>query len=192
MALTGITGAITSLSSTGEALTENHNRCFTIGNLMCYCGNAIETYFGFEDSEYERYAAFAWKKMLEFDTMHKNAHGRHLFNDESLIKFTDKVKRIYPDYVGPLTNIKVKAVPTQDTLTENPKTSSSTAALILGVLGIIAAWIFALAGHALSIIGIIIGAKHIKETGNSTGLILSIIGEACACISSLIGIIYML
>ena len=61
--------------------------------------------------------------------------------------------------------------------------------LTLGILGIVLAWLFALAGHVLSIIGIVIGVKEYKKTRQTAGLTLSIIGEACSLISSIIGII---
>ena len=80
------------------------------------------------------------------------------------------------------------AVKEQETKNKkSSKTSSPKAALILGILGIIFAWIFALIGHILSIIGIIIGIKEYKNTKKMTGLILSIIGEACSLLSSVLG-----
>lgn len=72
---------------------------------------------------------------------------------------------------------------TPQTNTEN-KTQT---ALILGIVGIIFAWIFALVGHIASIIGIVIGIKEYKETNKMTGLVLSIVGEVCAIFSSIIG-----
>ncbi|MBP3327485.1 MAG: zinc ribbon domain-containing protein [Clostridia bacterium] len=39
----------------------------------------------------------------------------------------------------------------------------------------------------LGIIGIVTGIKEYKETGKMTGLVLSIIGEACAIFSSIVG-----
>lgn len=71
-----------------------------------------------------------------------------------------------------------------ETTTETPKTG-----LILGVLGIIFAWLFAIIGHALSIIGIIVGIKEYKSTNKMTGLILSIVGEVCAIFSSMLGVV---
>lgn len=64
----------------------------------------------------------------------------------------------------------------------NPKTG-----LVLGILGIVFAWLFAIVGHALSIIGIIVGIKEYKATNKMTGLILSIVGEVCAILSSIMG-----
>ena len=61
--------------------------------------------------------------------------------------------------------------------------------LILGILGIIFAWLFALIGHIVSIVGIVIGVKEYNETHSSVGLVLSIIGEACAILSSAMGVI---
>ncbi len=63
--------------------------------------------------------------------------------------------------------------------------------MILGIIGIIFAWLFALVGHVVSIIGIIIGVKEYKETNKNTGMIISIIGEACSIVSSIIGVVLM-
>ena len=68
---------------------------------------------------------------------------------------------------------------------------NSNTALILGVLGIIFAWLFALVGHILSIIGIVLGVKEYKVSGKAAGLILSVIGEICAITSSIIGVVIM-
>lgn len=67
--------------------------------------------------------------------------------------------------------------------------SSPKAAMVLGILGIVFAWLYALIGHILSIIGIVLGAREYSETRNPTGLILSIIGEICSIISSVLGVL---
>ena len=68
------------------------------------------------------------------------------------------------------------------------KTGKNTsAALILGIVGIVFAWLFAFGGHITTIIGIILGIKEYKETEKMTGLVLSIIGEVCSIFSSIIG-----
>ena len=59
--------------------------------------------------------------------------------------------------------------------------------LILGIIGIVFAWLFALVGHITSIIGIVLGIKDYKKTEKITGLTLSIIGEVCSIFSSIIG-----
>ena len=71
-------------------------------------------------------------------------------------------------------------------------TGKKQVSMILGVIGIIFAWLFALVGHIVCIIGIVIGNKEYKETGNKAGLTLCVIGEICAIISSLIGMISMM
>lgn len=63
----------------------------------------------------------------------------------------------------------------------------TSASLILGIIGIVFAWLFALVGHITSIIGIILGIKEYKETEKMTGLVISIIGEVCSIFSSIIG-----
>lgn len=98
MALTGISGMISSVSSTGNALSEDQNRCFHIANLMCYCGNAIESHFGMEDEDYKEYAVWSWKKMLEFNADYRKVHGSDIFSKESLEKFSSKVKQYDPNY----------------------------------------------------------------------------------------------
>ena len=63
--------------------------------------------------------------------------------------------------------------------------------LILGIVGIVFAWLFALVGHITSIIGIVIGIKEYKETDKMTGLVLSIVGEVCSIFSSIIGAVVL-
>lgn len=72
-----------------------------------------------------------------------------------------------------------------------PKKKSSVS-LILGIVGIVSAWLFALVGHITSIIGIVFGVKEYNETGNMAGLVVSIIGEICAIISSVIGVLMVM
>ena len=71
----------------------------------------------------------------------------------------------------------------------NPFASGKKASVsvILGIIGIVFAWLFALVGHIVSIIGIIFGIKEYRETEKMIGLILSIIGEVCSIFSSIIG-----
>lgn len=74
----------------------------------------------------------------------------------------------------------------------NNSSGKTQVSLILGIIGIVFAWVFALVGHILCIIGIVKGVKENKETGKNTGLIVSIIGEICAIISSLVGMASMM
>ncbi len=50
------------------------------------------------------------------------------------------------------------------------------------------AWLFAIVGHALWSIGIVLSVKEYKEKGKSVGMVIPITGEVCAVISSIIGI----
>ena len=67
--------------------------------------------------------------------------------------------------------------------------SKTQLSLTLGIIGIVSAWLFALVGHVVSIIGIVIGIKEYKKSNRMTGLILSIIGEVCSILSSIIGVV---
>lgn len=71
-----------------------------------------------------------------------------------------------------------------------PAAKKTSVSLILGIVGIVMAWLFALVGHVSSIVGIVLGIKEYKETGKSTGLVVSIVGEVCAIISSIIGAVF--
>ena len=73
-----------------------------------------------------------------------------------------------------------------------PQQDSAIGSIILGSLGIIAAWIFALIGHIMSIIGIVLGVKEYKRTGKMAGLVLSVIGEICSLLSSFIGVMLVM
>ena len=71
--------------------------------------------------------------------------------------------------------------------TFTPTDEKTQVSLVLGIVGIVFAWLFAFVGHITSIIGIVIGIKEYKETEKMTGLVLSIIGEVCSIFSSIIG-----
>ncbi len=73
--------------------------------------------------------------------------------------------------------------------TQPAPASTPVAGLVLGIIGIVMAWLFALIGHIVSITGIAISVSEYKKTGKITGLVLSIIGEACAIINSVLGAI---
>ncbi len=61
--------------------------------------------------------------------------------------------------------------------------------IILGAIAIVFSWIFALVGHILAIVGLVQGVKEYKTNKNVAALVLPIIGEVCAVISSVIGVI---
>jgi uncharacterized membrane protein len=63
------------------------------------------------------------------------------------------------------------------------------ASLVLGIIGLMA-WIFPLVGFPVTIVGLILGVKGLKNENNKTalaGMILSIIGLVATIVSSTIG-----
>ena len=54
------------------------------------------TLLGIEN--YKKYAVWAWKKMLDFDSTYKASHGSHIFNKESIQKFTNKICKYDPKF----------------------------------------------------------------------------------------------
>ena len=191
MALTGISGIAMSLNSTGNAIVEDKDRRFNIASMLLTCGNKIEELFGLEDKDYLDEALFAWKSALGINDTFKSEHGSYIFNNDFAIELSTKVHRYdssFPIFTGKKTN----ASQTTQTTSNGTEQKESKAAIILGILGIIFAWLFAGIGHILSVIGIVLGAKEYKATGKTGGLVLSIIGEVCAVLSSLIGIASMM
>lgn len=77
----------------------------------------------------------------------------------------------------------------QKPVAKQKQNSNVQLSLVLGIIGMVAAWLFALIGHITSIIGIIIGVREYKETNNELGLVLSIVGELFSILSSIIGAI---
>ena len=70
-----------------------------------------------------------------------------------------------------------------------PQRNNPISSIALGIVGIVFAWLFALVGHIVSISGIVLGVKEFRDTGKIGGLVLSIFGEACSVLSSIIGMI---
>ena len=76
-------------------------------------------------------------------------------------------------------------------LQDTKSNSLMVAAIVLGIVGIVVSWVFALIGHIASIVAIVLGIVALKKIGKPTGLILGIIGELCSIISSVIGVVLM-
>ena len=97
MALTGLFGAITSATNVLTELSEDTERCATIANIMCYCGNYIEDIFDMKDEDYCTFAVWSWKQMLDFHTEYQQVHKTQaLFDEESVRRFTQKINQYAP------------------------------------------------------------------------------------------------
>ncbi|MDO4757370.1 MAG: hypothetical protein Q4A54_13555 [Parabacteroides sp.] len=59
------------------------------------------------------------------------------------------------------------------TPSKNQSQKKTSVSLILGIIGIVFAWLFALVGHIVSIIGIVFGIKEYKESEKMTGVLFS-------------------
>lgn len=97
MALTGITGLVTSVTDSAEKMDEEMDRWVAIANILCYCGNAVENHFGLDDDNYRNCAVTAWKMMINFNSDFRNTYNRDLFNTESLRTFTSKINKYDDD-----------------------------------------------------------------------------------------------
>lgn len=63
----------------------------------------------------------------------------------------------------------------------------ASVSLVLGIIGIILIWFFALIGHILLIVGIVIGINENEYYDQYAGLVICIIGEVCAITLTIIG-----
>ena len=126
MALTGIGGIISSVSSTSNALTENKNRFVRIANIMCVCGNAIEIYCDMEDDDYKEYAAWSWEKFVEIDNTHYTSHFSHVFDDETLAKYKNKSSSLNPTTETTATSTSANNSETENSSVTTPPINSKT------------------------------------------------------------------
>lgn len=72
---------------------------------------------------------------------------------------------------------------------QNEKKPTHTGGLVLGILSIVFALLFALVGDILGIIGIVVNVKKGKEFNTTAGLVMSIIGLCLALVNNIIGAI---
>lgn len=78
---------------------------------------------------------------------------------------------------------------TNTTPTRRAPEGYGTTALVLGIVSIVGAVLFAAVGWIAGIIGLIFGILYVRGGGKRTGLILSIIGLALSLISSILGVV---
>jgi len=101
MAMTGIYGAASSLDAKRKARYESAQRSVNIANIMCCCGNAIESTFGMQEEFYQQQAIFCWEKMLELHFDHIKLRNTAVFNQESVDGICAKIQKYKPTYTLP-------------------------------------------------------------------------------------------
>ncbi len=97
MALTGVGGAISSVSSTSKALEEDKTRRVNIANIIFICGNCVEKYFDMNDEICRELVVALWEAGLELDSTYKNDHGSYMLSDESKETFVKKIGKYNPE-----------------------------------------------------------------------------------------------
>jgi hypothetical protein len=98
IALTGVTGAISSFGSSVNALAEDNERCLNIANIMYNCGNAIDQYFEMADIDYQKYAMWSWKKTLELNSDYKRVHNSEILNKDDIQLISSKINKYDASY----------------------------------------------------------------------------------------------
>ncbi len=94
IALTGISGMITSGNMTVNASNTARAYCLNIAQIMLDCGNNIESHFDMSDSDYTKYAVYCWEKVLLLNKMYKSKHNFDLYQNKSVtISVADRIKK---------------------------------------------------------------------------------------------------
>ncbi len=115
MALTGVVGALSSASHTGEALVENQERHLNIATMICTCGNLIEKYCDMSHEFYKDKVVACWNKMLEIDAGYKSRHGSRVIDKEVAKSYEEKIKRYQPDYEEIKEQQRIESLPKSST-----------------------------------------------------------------------------
>lgn len=84
-----------------HARYDSAQRMVQIGNILCVCGNSIETIFGVADEFYKKLAVDCWKEMLICHFEHIKLYKVAVFNDESIQKYSAKIKKFDSSYEIP-------------------------------------------------------------------------------------------
>lgn len=117
-----------------------------------------------------------------------------LFKQEAIDEFAQKIKELDT----PLESAPKDNTPTHYNVDNIPdkksKTNMATPSIILGAIGIVAAWLLAFVGWILGGIslGYAISSKKNSEEKSGTALAISVIALLCSFISSAIGVIRMI
>ncbi len=98
MALTGVTGAISSASSATKNINEDRERALAIANIMWLCGDSIESTFDMEDKDYSNYAVEAWKKAVDLNKQFINTRNAQLFDANSQSRISKKINKYDSSY----------------------------------------------------------------------------------------------
>lgn len=123
-----ITAAI-NMDAKRKARYESAKRMVNIGNIMCLCANTIESTFGMEDKFYQNLAVTSWKKLIDVHFEHIKRCKVAVFSEESIQKFSTKIKKYDTSFEVP--NIKP---------TEKRNYTIIAILIALAVLGISALW----------------------------------------------------
>lgn len=94
-------GAAMKMDQKRHARYESAQRAVNIGNIICVCGNLIESTFGLQDAFYQNLAVDCWKGMLTVHFEHIKVYKVAVFNDETVQKFSAKVKQYDATYEVP-------------------------------------------------------------------------------------------
>ena len=128
ISLSLITAAVRA-DSKRKARYESAQRMVNIGNIMCICGNSIEINFGLTDEFYQQLAVNCWKEMLNTHFCHIQYYKVAVFNEESIAKYGEKIKKFEPTYE--ISNLKA---------TEKSSYAIKAILIALGALAVSALW----------------------------------------------------
>lgn len=133
IALTSISGAVSSINSGIKNSNADRKRSLTICNSMWICGDTIETTFDMNDPDFNAYAVKAWKYCFDLNQKYIDSRKIELIADISKSKLSKKINK----YDSTFAIIEAKETTTSVVSSEsskNKKKNSGCATVIGGLI----------------------------------------------------------
>ncbi len=149
IALTGVTGAVSSLNATGSALAEDKARCATIAQMMRVCGDKITKTFDMNSPGFGSAAAIAWKTYIrlcdEFLAVH-SVYNTALFPKEETDAVLNRLAEFDGAYVHQRRTQEAQQIEKQKVSDAKGKRTFRILSIVILVLGMISVFAFMLSG----------------------------------------------
>lgn len=89
------------MDSKRHAKYESAQRMVQIGNVLCVCANYIDSIFGAKGEFYNKLSVDCWKAMLDLHFEHIRTYKVAVFNEDTIQKFSAKIKKYDSSYEVP-------------------------------------------------------------------------------------------
>ena len=93
MAFAGISGLVTSVSSTQKAFEGDVHRRYACANILIVCAEAIESFFDVQEKEYNSNALLCYRTALALDDdCWKTQKKQHIYNENAIRMYRQKIR----------------------------------------------------------------------------------------------------